>query len=142
MISNRWLSVVAPVAVLLFCGCSSADAPMADGQDPDEQDIKSGKNALEGEACGAKQCTKGLVCAKKDDGSGVCKKAPSGACVGKSLPACPRACKGDETAGATCSKDGDVCGDSIGDKCTCSGGTFQCVVHQPLGPHCNMVCLP
>lgn len=140
MISKRWLSALAPVAVLLFCGCSSAADPVADGQDEDEQDIKTGKNALEDESCVSKTCTKGLVCAKSDSGK-VCKKAPSGACAGKVLPACPRACKGDETAGEAC-KGSDVCGNAIGDTCHCDGGKWSCVVHAPAGPHCNMVCLP
>jgi hypothetical protein len=140
MISTRWVVL----AALLACGgCSSSAAPASDdGTDPMEQDIKSGTTALEDEACGAKKCETGLVCAKTSDGGGVCRKAPSGACQGKVLPACPRACTTDEHAGAMCGKAGDVCGNSIGDTCTCQGGTFACVVHAPLGPHCNLVCLP
>jgi len=133
-------SLAASLALLLFCGCSSGDQPTADGEDDYEQDIKSGKSALEDEPCDTKKCTKGLVCAKSDDGK-VCKKAPSGACTGKELPACPRACKGDDRAGETC-KGSDKCGNAIGDTCHCSGSTWQCTVHAPLGPHCNMVCLP
>ncbi len=137
MISTRWLTL----AALLFCACSSAAQSTADGQDPEEQDITSGKDALEGEACGAKKCENGLVCAKKADGSAsVCKKAPSGACAGKILPACPRACNTDDHAGAAC-KGGDACGSAIGDSCKCAGGTFACTPHPPQGPHCNLVCL-
>jgi hypothetical protein len=152
MSPKRWSAAMVPFAVLLFCGCSSAGAPAGDG-DPAESDITSGKTALEGDACSTdvgtqKKCEKGLVCALpmgapiSQHTAGVCKKAPSGACAGKTLPACPRICTGDEHAGADC-KAGDQCGSSIGDSCTCGNdGKLACTPHPPLGPHCNLVCLP
>lgn len=69
---------------------------------------------------------------------------PTGdACDGETLPACPPPCAepAGQRAGATCSTEGERCGNDIGDGCTCSGGTWQCTVHPPLKPvGCNKVC--
>ncbi|MBI2893583.1 MAG: hypothetical protein HYY06_08515 [Deltaproteobacteria bacterium] len=63
-------------------------------------------------------------------------------CAGVDLPPCPPACP-DEIfvrCGQRCETEGETCGNDIGDARTCLDGTWQCVVHPPLGTGCNLVC--
>jgi hypothetical protein len=66
----------------------------------------------------------------------LCK--PADPCEGVVLPACPRACTAFPMTG-TCTN-GDLCGNSSGDSCSCAGGTWSCINHAPLGTGCNSVC--
>jgi hypothetical protein len=62
-------------------------------------------------------------------------------CAGETLPACPRECTTFPETGAC--TNGDKCraaGSQIGDECSCTGGTWGCAVHPPLGMGCNLVC--
>lgn len=42
--------------------------------------------------------------------------------------------------GMACTAEGEVCSNEIGDGMSCAGGTWQCVVHPPLGEGCNRMC--
>lgn len=62
-------------------------------------------------------------------------------CAGVTLPACPRECTTFPETGAC--TNGDKCravGSKIGDECSCSGNTWSCSPHPPLGMGCNLVC--
>lgn len=73
---------------------------------------------------------------------GVCKAVPGDPCEGVDLPPCPPECPDQAPAlcGQPCDMEGDACGNNIGDGMVCTGGTWQCSVHPPLGPGCNLVC--
>jgi hypothetical protein len=57
------------------------------------------------------------------------------------LPPCDF-CPGEFSAlcGMPCAEVGSTCSNEIGDGMSCSGGTWQCVVHPPLGEGCNSIC--
>jgi hypothetical protein len=58
------------------------------------------------------------------------------------LPTCPPACPGDFTmCGSSCPNQGEMCIFSmVGDGATCQNGLWECAVHPPLGPGCNLTC--
>ena len=64
-------------------------------------------------------------------------------CKDVELPACPGECPPEQfpaDCGAPCQDEGAACGNNIGDGMVCTGGTWGCVVHPPLGEGCNLVC--
>ncbi len=152
-----FVSALCATALSLVACASDTTDPVPSGEDDasEEADIKAGKVVGENELCGSdvaiqKRCKKGLICARRLGGPisehtpGICKKAPTGACASKTnLPACPERCIEGEGPGKPCYA-GKVCGNSIGDTCTCAAPsfTFNCTVHAPLGPGCNLTCLP
>jgi len=79
-----------------------------------------------------------------EGGSGGAGGGISDPCHGQELPECPEACPDDSASlcGQPCSEEGATCGNEIGDGMTCTGGTWGCVVHPPLGEGCNLVCRP
>jgi len=76
-------------------------------------------------------------------GGSVTGDAGGNACVGLALPECPAACAATafpDECGQTCDEEGAACGNDLGDGMRCIEGTWQCFVHAPLGPGCNLVC--
>ncbi|MCG5055962.1 MAG: hypothetical protein KA712_23650 [Myxococcales bacterium] len=61
-------------------------------------------------------------------------------CPEEVLPNCPRTCGAADQPGTACTA-GDVCGNEIGNACTCANGSWACTVHPPLGSGCNLVCV-
>jgi hypothetical protein len=66
---------------------------------------------------------------------------PEDPCAGVDLPPCPPPCTG-VNPGDACAPEGARCGNAIGDACTCAQSRWQCEVHPPLEPGCNLVCRP
>lgn len=75
--------------------------------------------------------------------AGLCETSFNSAdpCAGQTLPACPADCSTFPMTGSCTA--GDRCrlkGSTIGDECSCNGGTWACSPHPPLGTGCNQVC--
>lgn len=74
---------------------------------------------------------------------GSCKSWNIDPCIGVELPPCPAECapgSNPDDCGQPCEVEGETCGNNIGDGMTCSGGVWQCTVHPPQTPGCNLVC--
>ncbi|MEZ4222903.1 MAG: hypothetical protein R3B13_18315 [Polyangiaceae bacterium] len=133
--------------------CAGVTLPDCPAECPSDYTALCGQPCLqEGAACGNEigdgmTCTGGTwQCTVHPPlGKGcnlVCRRDQSDPCVGQSLPTCPPQCSPGSTAncGQPCNVEGEECGNNIGDGMTCTGGTWQCTVHPPLGQGCNLVC--